>query len=217
MKPDREIKRHVEAELVWSPDVDDTDVAVKVSDGVVTLTGFVRSYFEKYRAEDAVKRVAGVAGVANDIHVRPPAGYGLEDPEIARAAVAAIRGELPLSPDAVQVLVHNAHVTLEGTVEWNFQRERIEDAVRRLRGVTSLRNQIVIEPRAKPAEVKHLIEEAFRRSAEVDASQISVKADGGAVTLSGKVRTWFERTQAQQTAWSAPDVSAVRNEITIGA
>ena len=215
MKLDSEIRRDVEDELRWSPDVDETDVAVNVNDGVVTLTGFVRSYFEKYRAEDAIKRVTGVAAVANDIHVRQPSGDGLEDPDIAHTAVTAIRAEMPLIADNVRVLVHNSHVTLEGAVEWNFQRERVEGVVRRLRGVTSLSNMIAIEPRIQPTKIKHMIEDAFRRSAEVDASHISVRADGGTVTLSGKVRTWSERTQAQQTAWSAPGVRAVNNEITI--
>lgn len=217
MKPDREIKRDVEAELRWSPDVDATDLALNVIDGVVTLTGFVRSYFEKYRAEDAVKRVAGVAGVANDVVVRPPHTEGLDDPEIARAAVSAIRTQFPLQANDVKVLVHNSHVTLEGSVEWNYQREHIEDAVRRLRGVTAVSNQIAIRPRVQPTEVKRMIEDAFRRSAEIDASHVSVQAEGGTVTLSGNVRTWSERTQAQQTAWSAPGVSEVRNEITVRA
>ena len=216
MKADSDIKRDVETELRWSPDIDETDVAVKVNGGVVTLTGFVRSFMEKYQAENVTKRVAGVAGVANDIDVRLPAADGLEDPEIARAAVAAIRSGVPLSADSVKVLVHNGHVKLEGSLEWNYQRERIEDAVRRLRGVMAVNNQIKIKPRVKPIEVKHMIEDAFRRSAEVDANSISVKAEGGEVTLSGKVRSWSERNQAQQTAWSAPGVTNVKNEISVG-
>jgi len=213
MKPDSEVKRDVEAELDWSPDVDQTDLAVKVSNGVVTLTGFVASFFEKYRAEETVKRVAGVAGVANDVQVRP--AYGLDDPEIARAAIAAIRVELPSSPESVKALVQNGHVTLEGSVEWNFQRERLEDSIRRLAGVITVDNEIMIKPRVKPGDIKRMIEDAFRRSAEVDASHISVKTEGGTVTLSGRVRTWSERAQAQQTAWFAPGVSHVKNEITI--
>jgi osmotically-inducible protein OsmY len=215
MKADSDIKSDVEAELRWSPDVDETDISVKVNGGVVTLTGFVRSYFEKYQAEGAVKRIAGVAGVANDIQVHPASREGLEDPEIARAAVAAIRTQLPVSADNVKVLVHNGHVTLEGTLEWNFQRENVEAAVRGLRGIMAVNNQITIKPRVKPAEIKQMIEDAFRRSAEVDANQISVKADGGEVTLSGRVRTWSERVQAQQTAWSAPGVTQVKNELSI--
>jgi osmotically-inducible protein OsmY len=218
MKTDSDIKRDVEVELRWSPDVDETDIAVKVNGSVVTLTGFVHTYFEKYQAESAVKRIAGVAGVANDIQVSLPSTEGPEDPEIARAAVAAVRFVLPTNTDNVKVLVHKGHVTLEGAVEWNFQRERVESAVRNLRGVMVITNHVKVKPRVTPvpATIKHMIEDAFRRSAEVDANHISVRADGGTVTLSGKVRTWTERTQAQQTAWSAPGVMEVRNEISIG-
>ncbi len=213
MKLDSEIKRDVEAELNWSPEVDQTDLAVKVSNGVVTLTGFVPSFLEKYRAEEVVKRVLGVAGIANDVRVRLQ--HGLDDPETARAAVAVIQVELPSSPESVKALVQDGHVTLEGSVEWNFHRERVEDAVRRLPGVISVTNQIRIKPRVKPSDIKRMIEDAFRRNAEVDARHISVTAEGGTVTLSGRVRTWTERAQAQQTAWFAPGVSEVKNEITI--
>jgi osmotically-inducible protein OsmY len=215
MKSDTEIKRDVEAELSWSPDVDETDVAVKVNGGVVALTGFVSTYFEKYQAEHAIKRIAGVAGLANDIQVRPPAGDGLQDPQIARAAVDAIRSQLPVAAERVRVLVHNGHVTLEGALEWNFQRERVEHAVRPLRGVMAVNNQITLQPRAKPTEIKHMIEEAFRRSAEIDAKGIAIAADGGDVRLTGQVRTWTERNQAQQTAWSAPGVANVQNELSV--
>jgi len=217
MKADSDIKRDVEVELRWSPDFDETDVAVKVNGAVVTLTGFVHSYFDKYQAENAVKRIAGVAGVANDLQVSLPSTEGLEDPEIARAAVAAVRFVLPTDADNVKVLVHKGHITLEGAVEWNFQRERVESVVRNLRGVMAITNHVKVKPRvtAVPTTIKHMIEDAFRRSAEVDANHICVKADGGTVTLSGKVRTWTERTQAQQTAWSAPGVTEVRNEISI--
>ena len=215
VKSDSDIKRDVESELKWSPDLDETDVAAKVNGGVVTLTGFVRSYLEKRRAEEAAKRVAGVAGLANDIEVRPASGERMEDPEIARAAVASIRRELPMSGESVKALVRDGHITLEGNVEWNFQRELVESALWHLPGVLSVDDQIKVKPRAKPAEIKRLIEDAFRRSAQIDADHISVNADGGTVTLSGKVRTWSERAQAQQTAWFAPGVSDVKNEITI--
>lgn len=215
MISDSQVKRDVEDELRWSPDVDETDVAVKVTDGVVVLTGFVRSYFEKYRAEDAAKRVAGVAAVANDIQVHPASADRAEDPEIARAAVAAIRADLPAIADNIKVLVQAGHVTLEGKLEWHYQRERLEGAVRRVQGITALTNLITVEPRVQPADVQRRIEDAFRRSAQIDAKQITVTADGGTVTLTGKVRTWSERTQAQNTAWSAPGVRAVKNELTI--
>lgn len=215
MRSDTDIKRDVEAELRWSPDFDETDIAVKVQDGVVMLTGFVRNYFEKHRTEVAVKRVKGVAGVANDIQVRPAGGDGLSDPEIARAAVAAIKTELPALCENIKVVVKDGYLTLEGTVQWNFQKEQAEGTAHRVRGVTGIGNLIQITPRVTPTEIKRRIEDAFRRTAEIDAERVRVEAHGGEVTLSGAVRSWAEREQAQQTAWRAPGVTRVKNEISV--
>ncbi|HUO18172.1 MAG TPA: BON domain-containing protein [Steroidobacteraceae bacterium] len=214
MKPDSDIKKDVEAELRWSPEVNETDIAVKVTDGEVTLTGYVHRYFEKYQAEIAVKRVKGVVAVANDIEVRSLADAPT-DPEIARAAMSVLKIELPLAWEGIKPVVQQGRVRLEGTVEWHYERERAESAVRRLGGVVSVLNQIRIEPRIAPQDIKHRIEDAFRRIAQLDANQISVDAHGSDVTLRGEVRSWAERDQAQQTAWSAPGVARVMNELTV--
>jgi osmotically-inducible protein OsmY len=214
MKSDTDIKKDVEAELKWSPDVDETDVAVKVKNGEVTLTGFVRNYLEKCAAETAVKRVKGVAAVANDIEIRPFAGAPT-DPEIARAAVSALKSELPLTSESIKTVVQQGRVRLEGKVEWHYERERAESTVRRLSGVVSVLNQIRIEPKIAPQDIKHRIEDAFRRIAQVDARQITVDAQGSDVTLRGEVRSWAERDQAQRTAWSAPGVAKVTNELRV--
>ena len=132
MKSDSDIKRDVEAELKWDPDINPTDIGVAVKDGVVTLTGFVRSYTQKWQAERDAKRVSGVVGVANDIEVRLPTSSQRPDPEIARDAVAALKHELPYSSETMKVLVKDGWVTLEGTAEWNYQRVRAEEAVRRV-------------------------------------------------------------------------------------
>src|ERR1700738_1478335 len=142
MRSDVDIKRDVEAELRWNPDIDATDIAVAVKDGVVTLTGFVRSYGQKTEAEQTAKRVTGVVAVANDIEVRLPIFNRRPDPEIARDAVAAIQNELPYSSHHIQVVVKDGWITLEGSVDWNYQRERAEQAVRRLRGVKGITNLI---------------------------------------------------------------------------
>jgi len=215
MRSDIDIKRDVEAELRWNPDIDATDIAVAVKNGVVTLSGFVRSYAQKFEAEQTAKRVNGVRAVANDIEVRLPIFNQRPDPEIARDAVAEIQNNLPYSSDHVRVVVRDGWVTLEGSVEWNYQRERAEQVVRRVRGVKGVTNLIELQPRVPPVEVKHKIEEAFRRSAELDANRITVETEGGVVTLRGAVRSWAERQEAERVAWATPGVVRVNNLITI--
>jgi osmotically-inducible protein OsmY len=215
MKTDDEIKRDVEEELRWDPDIDATDIAVAVKDGVVTLTGFVPSYSQKFQAEMDAKRVAGVVAVANDIEVRVPALDQRPDPEIARDAVQALRNQLPYSSQNIKVVVHDGWITLEGEVEWNYQRERAEDAVRWVKGVKGVVNSIQVKPKVTPTDIKKKIEEAFMRHAEIDADQIEVETRDGEVVLKGTVHSWFEREEAERAAWSAPGVKKVEDHITI--
>jgi osmotically-inducible protein OsmY len=215
MRPDSDIKRDVEEELRWDPDVDETDIGVAVKDGVVTLAGFARSFADRWQAEAAAKRVAGVVGVVNDIQIRLPLIHRRPDPQIARDAVQALQYVLPDLAERIKVIVKDGHVTLEGDVAWHYQRDRAEKAVRRVRGVTGVINAIVVAPPASAEDIKRKIEEAIRRSAELDASRITVEADGDAVILKGKVRSWAERVEAEQVAWRAPGVTRVQNRIEV--
>jgi osmotically-inducible protein OsmY len=215
MKSDSEIERDVKDELSWNPDLDATDIAVSVKKGVVTLTGFVRSYTDKFEAEAAAKRVSGVVAVANDIEVRMPSVDERPDPEIARDAVAAIKSQLPISSEKIKVIVKNGWITLEGQVEWQYQRSTAEHAVRRIKGLKGVSNMIQLKPHAQPSEIKRKIQEAFRRNAEVDSNRIIVEADGSVVTLKGTVRSWVEREEAERAAWAAPGVTSVVDQIVV--
>jgi len=215
MRSDTDVKRDVEDELRWDPDLDATDIAVTVKSGVVTLAGFTRSYSDKLEAEAAAKRVAGVLGIANDIEVRLPNLDQRPDPEIARDAIAAIKSRLPVVAEQIKVLVRNGWITLEGDVEWDYQRSAAESAVRRVKGLKGVTNTIQVKPRVPASEIKRKIEEAFRRSAEIDASRITVETNGGEVVLRGTVRSWAERQEAERAAWRAPGVTKVVNQIAI--
>jgi osmotically-inducible protein OsmY len=215
MRSDSDIERDVKDELQWDPDLDATDIAISVKDSVVTLAGYVKSYTDKYEAEAAAKRVAGVKALANDIEVRMPSVDERPDPDIARDAVAAIKSQLPISSEHIKVVVKNGWVTLEGQVEWQYQKNTAESAVRRIKGVKGVSNLIQLKPRAEPSEIKKKIQEAFKRNAEVDANRIMVEANGSEVVLKGTVRSWIEREEAERVAWSAPGVTKVVDQIVV--
>jgi len=215
MRTDSDVQYDVTSELSWRPDIDATDIAVKVREGVVTLTGFAGNYTQKHSAEAAAKRVSGVTGVANELVVRPSTEQSRTDPELAREIVRTIRAHLPTLAECVKVVVDRGHVTLEGSAPWHFLAERAEALARSQAGILSIRNAIVVLPHVEPANIRAEIEQAFRRSADIDAKAVKVEATGSVVTLTGKVRSWYEREEAQRTAWAAPGVTEVKNQIVV--
>ncbi|MEJ1961676.1 MAG: BON domain-containing protein [Gammaproteobacteria bacterium] len=216
MKSDADICRDVVEELRWTPIVDEKDIAAKVSEGVVTLTGFVKSLDEAHAAERAVKRVFGVRALANDLIVRLPSAAVLTDPEIARHAATAVERELPHSAHLVRIVVHEGCVTLDGMVDWQYQKERAEGCIRRLSGVASVINQIALKGKPVASDIKERIGAAIKRSAQLDAERINVAIDGAQVTLTGHVRSWSEHEAAAETAWAAPGVLEVKNYLCVG-
>ena len=211
---DDSVREDVLSELKWDPRISsENDIAVAVKDKVVTLSGFVPTYWDKDAAERAAKRVYGVKAVANDISVKPL--WQRTDPEIARDAIQQLERHISIPYDKIKVSVKNGWVTLEGTVERELQKKLAHSAVKKLKGVTGLTNNITVKPKVTPKEVKDKIEDALRRSAELEARRIRVEVKDGTVTLHGRVGSWAERDEAERAAWSSPGTTVVENEIVV--
>jgi osmotically-inducible protein OsmY len=212
---DKDLKQHVQSALDWEPSLDTSDVGVSVDEAVVTLRGNVASYAEKVTAERVALRVYGVKAVANDLAVHLVSAFERTDTEIAQAAVTALTWNTMVPNDRVTVTVNNGWLALNGTLDWQYQKDAAARTVRDLTGVKGVSNDIIVKPRVKTIDVRDKIEAAFKRSAEIDAILVNVTATDGKVILSGNVHSWAERQEAERAAWAAPGVTQVEDRLTI--
>jgi osmotically-inducible protein OsmY len=217
MKTDVQLKSDVEDELAWEPSINSTAVGVAVKDGVVTLTGHLDTYTEKYAIERAAGRVGGVKALAMELDVKLDPSHKRSDSEIAAAAESALKWQAQVPVDRIQVKVEKGWITLKGEVDWDYQRRNAEKAVRPLIGVVGVSNGITLSPCVIPINVQGRIQDALKRHAEREAQHIEVIVRGSAVTLQGKVDSWSERNAAFGAAWGAPGVTSVSNELVVAA
>jgi len=207
------IRENVKHEIEWDPQISSDDIAAVVKEGVVALSGYASSYMEKNAAENAAKRVQGVRAVANDLRVNSAAQ--LTDPEIARDIVADLENHALIPSKKLTISVRDGWVTLDGMADWQYQKQLAESIIKSLRGVIGITNNISIKPKVSTTDVKSEITEALQRDAVLDAGRLTVEADGTIVKLSGTVRSWAERDEAERAAWSAPGVTQVDNRIIV--
>ena len=215
MKTDAQLKQDIIAELNWEPSIKASQIGVEVKNGTVTLAGHVDSYSEKWQAERAAQRVAGVRGLAVEIDVKLPGMSVRTDGDIAESAAKALEWTTYLPANAIKIKAENGWISLSGEVEWDYQRESAKDAVRHLLGVVGVSDSMSVRPRVSMGDVKSEIEAALKRRATNSAQGISVAVNGSDVTLSGSAQSWSERQLAANSAWATAGVGKVIDNITI--
>ncbi len=215
MKSDSQLQHDVLDELEWEPSIDQADIGVAVTDGVVTLSGFVKCYPQKMAAEKATRRVAGVKALAEEIKVRFASDPKTADHEIAKRILDMFSWNVSIPDDKIAVKVEHGWVTLSGTVDWYYQSDEARKVAGKVNGVVGVSNLIELHKLPTSGDVKDRIVAAFKRNADLDAASVTVFTDGGKVTLGGKVRAWNERQIAESAAWAAPGVTRVEDNIVV--
>lgn len=215
MRTDNQIQKDVMEELSWEPFLNESEIGVAVKNGIVTLSGIVDTFSKKLSAEKAAKRVAGVRAVAEDIQVGVSPNYRKTDTEIAETVLNALKWNTTIPDNKIQVKVENGNVKLEGEVEWEYQRVNARRAIENITGVSSVINLISVKPKLKALDIHQKINSAFHRNATIDADRIVVEVDGNKVILSGKVRSFAEKDDAERAAWSAPGILSVESKLNV--
>jgi osmotically-inducible protein OsmY len=215
MQTDNDIQKEVIAALKGEPSLRDDDIALGVRDGVVTLAGFVDSYADKWRAERTVSKLKGVKAVVNDLKVKLPVSSQRPDPELARAVVDALKWNIQVPHDRIQVVVEDGWVTLKGEADWYYQKEEAERTVRNLTGVKGVSNLITVAVKPTPSDVKKRIVEALQRAAQFDAERITVEIDGHKAILRGTVRSYAELKDAERAVRNVPGIAEVETHLTV--
>ena len=215
MKTDLQIKNDVMEELKWEPVLNASQIGVSVKDGVVTLSGTVDSYSKKITAERSAKKIDGVKAIAEDIEVVLPGTSKRNDTDIADAVVNALKWHSAVREHKINVKVESGIVTLEGEVDWEFQKNSAKMMVENLLGVTGIINNIKIKQQSSVSEIKKKIISAFHRSATIDASGIEIEIIGSKAILKGNVRSWAEKEDAENAVWSASGIDRVDNRLEI--
>jgi osmotically-inducible protein OsmY len=214
MRSDKDLTADVLEALRWEPSIAAQDIHVTAENGVVTLTGFVPNYADKWAAESTARQMNGVKAIAEELKVNLPGGSKRSDTDIATAAVNTLRWHVWV-PDSVKATVENGWITLTGTVSSEYQRKSAQHAVAHLRGVVGVSNSITVTSDVKPISIREAITKAFNRDSEIEADGIDIATEGSSVTLSGKIKTWGERDRAGTAAWNAPGVTTVDNKLVV--
>ena len=207
---------NVMEKLRFEPNINESNITIAIKgDGIVVLDGKVKSYTEKRLAEEAVKKIETVKGVANELEVDFSTSYKRDDAEIVKVALNTLKWTFLVPDEQIKIAVEKGHLTLTGDVEYNYQKERAQSAVQDLYGITFITNNIKVKPSVTPFEVKEKIIKEFERNARIDANNVRVEVDGGKVTLKGKVKNFDEDREARTAAWSVPGVNSVTDQLEI--